>query len=50
MLNTVVKLENVRAIVYDKVICLDSPALVEEVMFILKNWHWDMSGVRLPIL
>ena len=48
-LSTFVSQDNVRAIVYDEVVCLDGPVPVQEI-FILKNWYRDVLVVRLPIL
>ena len=36
---TSVPQNNVRIIMHDKVVCLDSPVPVQDIMFIFKNWY-----------
>ena len=47
ILDTFIPQYNVRTIVYNKLVCLDSSVSVQEIMFTLKNWYWDVLVARL---
>ena len=43
MLGTFDLKEHIRKIVHNKVVCVDSPVSVRQIMFFLKNWYWDLD-------